>query len=51
LIAVQREKNLDSLAARDAALASGMEQGMEAGYKNLDALLTDQRRTDKRNST
>jgi uncharacterized protein YndB with AHSA1/START domain len=37
--------------ARDAALASGMERGMEAGYKNLDALLTDQRRTDKRNST
>lgn len=25
--------------ARDAALQSGMEQGMEAGYKNLDAFL------------
>ena len=25
--------------ARDGAIASGMEQGMEAGYKQLDALL------------
>lgn len=29
----------DSRQARDAALASGMEQGMEAGYRNLDAYL------------
>jgi uncharacterized protein YndB with AHSA1/START domain len=37
--------------ARDAALASGMEQGMEAGYTNLDALLADQCKTVKRHST
>lgn len=29
----------DSKDARDSALASGMEQGMEAGYKQLDELL------------
>lgn len=29
----------DSRQARDGALASGMERGMEAGYRNLDALL------------
>jgi uncharacterized protein YndB with AHSA1/START domain len=29
----------DSKAARDGAVASGMENGMEAGYKQLDALL------------
>lgn len=29
----------DSKEARDGALASGMEQGMEAGYKQLDAML------------
>lgn len=29
--------------ARDMALQSGMEQGMEAGYKNLDALLASQK--------
>lgn len=30
----------DSVQARDGALQSGMEQGMEAGYRSLDALLT-----------
>jgi uncharacterized protein YndB with AHSA1/START domain len=30
--------------ARDVALASGMEQGMEAGYKQLDAFLAEQNR-------
>jgi hypothetical protein len=30
--------------ARDVALASGMEQGMEAGYQNLDAFLAEQNR-------
>ena len=30
----------DSKDARDGALASGMDQGMEAGYKQLDELLT-----------
>jgi uncharacterized protein YndB with AHSA1/START domain len=30
--------------ARDEALASGMEQGMEAGYQNLDAILAEQNR-------
>ncbi len=30
--------------ARDMALASGMEHGMEAGYKNLDAFLADPHR-------
>ncbi|HVZ93178.1 MAG TPA: SRPBCC domain-containing protein [Phycisphaerales bacterium] len=29
----------DSKEARDGAIASGMDQGMEAGYKQLDALL------------
>jgi hypothetical protein len=29
----------DSKEARDGAIASGADQGMEAGYENLDALL------------
>ena len=29
----------DSKDARDGAIASGMDQGMEAGYKQLDAVL------------
>ena len=29
----------DSKEARDGAVASGMDQGMEAGYKQLDAVL------------
>jgi hypothetical protein len=29
----------DSKEARDGAIASGMDQGMEAGYKQLDAVL------------
>jgi uncharacterized protein YndB with AHSA1/START domain len=29
----------DSKDARDGAIASGMDQGMDAGYKQLDALL------------
>jgi hypothetical protein len=29
----------DSKAARDGAVASGMENGMEAGFKQMDALL------------
>jgi uncharacterized protein YndB with AHSA1/START domain len=35
----------DSKEARDGALGSGMDQGMEAGYVKLDALLEQQRRT------
>jgi hypothetical protein len=31
--------SFDSREARDGALASGMEQGMEAGYATLDAIL------------
>jgi uncharacterized protein YndB with AHSA1/START domain len=31
--------SFDSKRARDGALASGMERGMEAGYKTLDAML------------
>jgi hypothetical protein len=29
----------DSKAARDDAIASGMEHGMEAGYQQMDAML------------
>ncbi len=33
--------SFDSKAARDGAIASGMEHGMEAGYKQLDAMLAE----------
>jgi uncharacterized protein YndB with AHSA1/START domain len=36
--------SFDSKQARDGALASGMEQGMEAGYKAMDAYLAEQTR-------
>jgi hypothetical protein len=50
-MAMQRAVCRDSLSAREAKLAYGMAQGMEAGCSNLDALLSDQCKTDKRNST
>jgi hypothetical protein len=31
-------QSYDSKAARDDAIASGMETGMEAGYKQMDAM-------------
>jgi hypothetical protein len=50
-MAVQRASQSALKPVRDAALASGMDQGMEAGYTNLDVFLLDQRNTDEHYAT